>query len=266
MRSENNTPQARLIVALCVVIVAIWAMAVYETYSDSVREKYDVRVSPGAVTYGTHSSAITPVSMESVHHTSVPMISSGAVHSYARYGHAASSGAGSGYKVYTTSSATVHTVGSGGGGGVLAGNGNSSSSSRGINYGSTTVSVPVLAMTTASYTPQTTSPARRGVGPRRMPGITGDEEEGDAQYDEGKWWYWDIDAETWRTDEDPSLPVGTTRNISGYIEYWNGSKWVTMDEWLNPGVPVGDTPWHWMILMAVAYGIVKTIRRKQNAI
>lgn len=260
-----------MIVALGVLIAAIWMLAIYDTIQDAHEEKYDVSVRPGAVSYGTHSSATIPMVSSPMHSTSAPMISGSAVRSYAHYGHASmpSSAVGSGFKMHTTSSATVHTVGSGGASGsgssVSEGQG---SSSRGITYGGASVSMPTFALVLPMSSSATMeAPTRFGMGPRRTkPSIGGDEEEGDAVWDpdEGRWWTWDPDAGDygeWRDVAD-----GDTRYNSGEIEYWNGDDWVSFEEWSNPGVPLGDAPWHWILLLALAYGIAKMVQRKQNAI
>ena len=61
------------------------------------------------------------------------------------------------------------------------------------------------------------------------------------------------------------LFVGHDRDaaVGGEIEYWNGSDWVSFEEWSNPGVPLGDAPWHWMLLLALGYGIAKMRLRKR---
>lgn len=270
MRKENNTPRLGMIVTLGVLIAAIWMLAIYDTIQDAHEEKYDVSVRPGAVSYGTHSSATIPMVSAPAHHTSAPMISGSAVRSYAHYGHATMPGSavGSGFKMHTTSSATVHTVGSGGSasGGGSSLSGNRGASSRGVAYGGASVSMPTFALVTPMYSSSATmeAPARFGMGPRRAkPSIGGDEEEGDAVWDpdEGRWWTWDPnmgDYGDWRYVAD-----GDTRYNSGEIEYWNGSDWVSFEEWSNPGVPLGDAPWHWMLLLALGYGIAKMRLRKR---
>ncbi|MBQ4395550.1 MAG: hypothetical protein II825_09700 [Paludibacteraceae bacterium] len=271
MRKENNTPHMGMIVALGVLIAAIWMLAIYDTIQDAHEERYDVSVRPGAVSYGTHSSATIPMVSSPMHSTSAPMISGSAVRSYAHYGHASmpSSAVGSGFKMHTTSSATVHTVGSGGGssGGGSSASGGQGTSSRGITYGGASVSMPTFALVTPMYSSSATmeAPARFGVGPRRAK-PTEEGEEGDAVWDpdEGRWWTWDPnmgDYGDWRYVTD-----GDTRYNSGEIEYWNGSKWVSFEEWSNPGVPLGDAPWLWILLLALAYGIAKMVQRKRNAI
>lgn len=256
-----------MIVALGAVIAAIWLVALYGTYKEAQTEKYDVRVNPGAVTYGTHSTAPIPMVSSPTHRSSAPMISGSAIRSYAYQGHATMpSTTGSGFKLQTTSSATVHTIGSGGGAGSIGSASGSSSLSRGITYSESSVSMPTFALVTPTYASETSKTSNRySIGPRKMPSDPGDE--GDTEWDEGKWWYWDVDNDTWITDTDLNgTYAGLTRNTGSGIEVWNGSKWVTMAEWLNPGVPVGATPWLLMLFLAMGYGIVKIIRKKQNAI
>lgn len=278
MKNNLKTPRMGMVVALCVALTALWLVALYGTYEDSQREKYDVRVIPGAVTYGTHSMAIIPTVSVPMRHSSVPMISGGAVRSYAHSGHAATpSATGSGFRLHTTSSATVHTIGSGGGGGSMGTSSGSSSSSRGIQSSGVSISMPTLALATPTYVTQSetfltsslaAAPGRNGRVKKAAPGWDGDEGDTEEDSDEsGKWWYWDPDGEEWVTDENMSGSyVGLTRNTGSGIEVWNGSSWVTMEEWQNPGVPVGATPWLLMLLFVGAYGIVKTMHKKQNTI
>ncbi len=163
-----------MIVALGVLIAAIWMLAIYDTIQDAHEEKYDVSVRPGAVSYGIHSSATVPMVSSPTRHTAAPMISGSAVRSYAHYGHASmpSSAVGSGFKMHATSSATVHTVGSGngGGGGTSSSPAGGKGGSRGIAYGGGSVSMPSLALATTSFASSTAistaEAARHGAGPR----------------------------------------------------------------------------------------------------
>ena len=85
-------------------------------------------------------------------------------------------------------------------------------------------------------------------------------EPGDVNENEGETWYWDEDASDWVN----YTPVGTTRNINGYEEQWDGSAWVRVGL-PDAGLPLGDAPWHWMLLLALGYGIVRTVKiRKQK--
>ena len=251
-----------MIVTLGAIIVAIWMLAIYGTIQEEHEIKYDITVRPGAVSYGTHSSATVPTVSAPARHTSAPMISGSAVRSYAHYGHAAYTVHHTPYTVHTTSSATVHTIGSGngGGGGIAASSSGGKGGSRGIAYGGGSVSMPTLALATTSFASssaaETAGTTRYGMGPRRMPGED-DGDEGDWEEDAEGWWY---------KGEDGWVPVQTndTRfdSMLGYTVIWNGSAWVKLSEY-EPGVPLGDAPWHWMLLLALSYGVVKMRLRKR---
>ena len=263
MKYNENKSRAGLIIALVAVLAALWLAIAYGAYTESKREKYVVSVRPGNVSYGTHSTAVIPM-VSPTRRSSVPMISGSTVRSYAYYGHSTMPGAtsSSGYKIHTLSSATVHSIGSGGGGGGgIGGASGSSSSSRGIAYGGVSYSMPTLALVTPTYASETSTPARMAVGPRRMPGITGDEEEGDEAEDaEGKWRW---DGEGWVLLE-PA--IGTTKIEGGITYRWDGNDWVPVGDQGDPGLPLGDAPWLWMMLMLAAYAAYKIMRKKQNAI
>jgi len=253
-----------MIVALCIMTIAVWLTAMYGVYKEITTDKYDVQVHPGAVSYGTHSTATIPiVSMPRQHSTSVPMISGGTIRSYARSGHAMMpiSTASSGYRIHTTSSATVHTVGSGGGGGFASSpSRGQGTSSRGINYSSPSIAIPTLALLTPTYAAETATPQPNAIGPRKAKPTT-DGEEGDWSDNgagDGDWWYMDEDG--WRQPN-----VGETRIDAdlGYSVTWTGSEWVKSTEY-EPGTPLGDAPWHWMLLLAAGYVITKIIRLKRQ--
>lgn len=253
-----------MILALGAIIVAIWMLAIYGTIQEEHEKRYDVTVRPGAVSYGTHSFATMPMVSALTRHTAAPMISGSAVRSYAHYGHATMPGSavGSGFKMHTTSSATVHTVGSGGASGGLSSSPSGdrgASSSRGLAYGGGSVSMPTLALATTSFASssvaETAGTTRYGMGPRRMPSA-GDGDEGDWVEDTDGWWYKGEDG--W-----VAVKLNDTRldPLLGYTVIWNGSEWVKLSEY-DPGVPLGDAPWHWMLLLALGYGIAKMRRRK----
>ena len=279
-----RAPQAGLLVSLCVALGALWLVALYGTYEESRREKYDVRVRPGAVTYGTHSTATIPMTSVSTHRSAVPMISGGAIRHYAHYGHAAmpSATSGSGYRLHTTSSATVHTLGSGGGGGGIGGASGSSSSSRGINYSGGSVSMPTLAMATPTYATgriatslmaaqtQEVAAAPGRVGHVRKAAPVDDGESGDREEDDevgGKWWYWNED-EGWVTEsEGIGIPNGTLWNDNGTWKKWENGEWkpVSGGDVGDPtNTPIGDAPWHWMLLLMAVYGGAKVWKRNKT--
>lgn len=257
-----------MILALGAIIVAIWMLAIYGTIQEEHEKRYDVTVRPGAVSYGTHSFATMPMVSALTRHTAAPMISGSAVRSYAHYGHASYAHNPSPVTaIYTTSSATVHTIGSGGGasGGLSSSpsGDRGASSSRGIAYSGGSVAMPTLALATTSFASssaaETAGNARYGIGPRRMPSADYGEE-GDWEEDAEGWWYKDEDG--WRHPNNGETRYDWTL---GYTVIWNGSEWVKLTEY-EPGVPLGDAPWHWMLLLALAYAIVRMIRTKHNTI
>lgn len=236
--------------------------------------KYDLSVRPGAVTYGTRSTAAVPMVSVSTPRSSMPMISGGAVRSYAYSGHATmphASSAGSGFKMYTTSSASVHAIGgggSGGGGGATGGSRSSSSSNLQYGGGFATVSMPALALTSSSSGSATAAepaatPAselaetsvRTSIGPRRVidngdGSYTG---EYDGEYYDGL--YWNEKEEEWQSDP----PVGTIKEEGGFVYEWNGSAWVLKGQVEDLGTPIGSTPWLLLLLLSLAYGVTKKV-------
>lgn len=251
-----------MLIFLGVVLAALWLVAAYGFYKESERAKYDVSVSPGAVTYGTHSTALMPMTVSPMKHV-LPMISGGEIRSYARHGHATMSVSGGSGSMHTTSSAKVKSIGSGGSGssGMMTSSGNSRSSQRGIIYSGASASVPVLAMTTSSQpSSASATTVRHGINPRRMPSSPGTEE-GDIQQEGGKWWWWD--NEQWIEISEASLPVGTTKIEGGKTYRWNGTEWEEVTNQTDPGLPVGPMPWLLMVLLAAGYAGYR--RRKEIA-
>ena len=246
-----------MLIFLGVVLAALWLVAAYGFYKESERAKYDVSVSPGAVTYGTHSTALMPMAVSPLKHV-LPMISGGEIRSFARHGHATMSVSGGSGSMHTTSSAKVKSIGSGGSGssGMMTSSGNSRSSQRGIIYSGASASVPVLAMTTSSQpSSASANTVRHGINPRRMPGVTGDEEEGDMASDSEGTWRWD--GEQWVLISTSTIPIGTTKIEGGKTYRWNGTKWEDVTDQTDPGLPVGPMPWLLMVLLACAYAFCK---------
>lgn len=259
-----------MIAALCVALIALWLTAVYGTYEENKREKYDVHITPGAVSYGTHSSATVPVVMTTRHTSSVPMVSGSAVRSYAHYGHASMpSTTSSGKGLYATSSATVHAVGSGGGasgGGAAASSG--ASSSRGIRYGGgavASIAMPVLAVNSSMMaTPVAAAEPSmpRAIGPRRVkptdPGTDGSwQYGGDDPENPSDWWQYDEYEEDWiQVTEGDMRPANDGK---GNFYKYSGGAWVYVDDHGNPIAPqpLGATPWLLMALLACAYALYK---------
>ena len=256
-----------MILALGAIIVAIWMLAIYGTIQEEHEKRYDVTVRPGAVSYGTHSFATMPMVSALTRHTAAPMISGSAVRSYAHYGHASYAHNPSPVTaIHTTSSATIHTIGSGGGngGGVSSSpsGDRGASSSRGIAYGGGSVSMPSLALATTSFASssaaETAGTTRYGMGPRRAPGHTGSV--GDKETDGDGEWYWDPDDEEW-IQVGPGTGIGTLWYDGSDKKRWNGTEWEIVGHVTEP-TPLGDAPWHWILLLALGYGIAKMRRRK----
>lgn len=273
MEKKFKSPRGGMIVFLCVVVTALWLTAVYGTYEDNQREKYEVRIKPGAVSYGTHSSVTMPAMVSPTHRSSVPMVSGSAVRSYAHSGHAAmpSAGVSSGYRMHATSSAMVKTIGSGSGSGAGMGTASgTSSSSRGITYGGGSVSMPTLAVVSSSFASSsslseaaTSSPTRYGIGPRRAkptdPGTDGewsDNGEGD-----GDWYYYDDWAGEWVAPSDGDTRSDGSGKVYKYVGTYPSGLWVLIKDQGDPvnPQPIGATPWLMMLLLACAYAFYKYI-------
>ena len=262
MKKDSKTPHWGMIVTLGVLIAAIWMLAIYDTIQEEHEKRYNVTVRPGAVSYGTHSSATVPMVSAPMRHTAAPMISGSAVRSYAHYGHAAYTVHHTPYTVHTTSSATVHTIGSGGASGGLSSSPSGdrgASSSRGISYSGggsgLSMSMPVLAVNSsmmAAPVAAAESSRPRAIGPRRTPATPGTEE-GEWKQDEyGGWFIWD-------EGEWVALQVGDTRIEGGVTYIWNGSGWDVVKDQTDPNLtaPVGTTPWLLMILLTCVYALGK---------
>lgn len=246
-------------VGLCVAVLFLWAVAVYVTYQDTKMAQYNVSIKPGAVNYGTHSTVTMPPVMRTSYRHSTPMISGDAVRAYAHAGHAtmpmASTGSSSGFRIHTTSSAQVHSIGGGGsaGGGGVMSSSDGGSSSRGIRYSGGGVSMPMLAFAASS---STASSAYSASG-FSAPGMRKVKPNGDGEYNgeyyNGQWW--NEDEEDWF-----DVPFeGAIRNNGGVMERYEGTyptgSWVPVSNQGDPGVPVGATPWILMLLLAGAYAL-----------
>ncbi len=277
MKNDSKTPHLGMIVTLGAIIVAIWMLAIYGTIQEEHEKRYDVTVRPGAVSYGTHSFATMPMVSAPTRHTAAPMISGNAVRSYAHYGHASYAHNPSPITaIHTTSSATVHTIGSGGASGGLSSSPSGdrgASSSRGIAYGGGSVSMPTLALATTSFASssvaETAETARYGMGPRRSRPTTsgtGDQWSDDGKGD-GDWYRWDDWAGEWVEPKKGDIRPGGPEEPYDFYRY-DESGWIPVDDQGDPILPspLGDAPWHWMLLLALGYGIAKIIRPKHNTI
>lgn len=243
-------------VGLCVAVLFLWTVAVYVTYQETKMAQYNVSIKPGAVNYGTHSTVTMPPVMRTSYRHSTPMISGDAVRAYAHTGHAtmpmASTGSSSGFRIHTTSSAQVHSIGGGGNsgnGGMMNGSG-SASSARGIRYSGGAVSMPTLALNSSMLNTRTSAAeasAAIATGPRRVL-ANGDGEYNGEPYN-GQWW--NEDDEEWVNEPF----VGAIRYNGDVMERYDGSNWVPVNNQGDPGVPVGATPWILMLLLAGAYAL-----------
>ena len=262
MDSNVQTPKSRaVLVGLCAVALFLWTVAVYVTYQDAKMARYNVSIKPGAVNYGTHSTVTMPPVMRTSYRHSTPMISGDDVRAYAHTGHAtmpvASNGSSSGFRIHTTSSATVHSIGGGGstGGGMMSSIGGSSS--RGIRNSGGSVSMPMLAFAASSSTVSSAYPSS-GLS---TPGMKKVKPNGDGEYNgeyyNGQWW--NDDEENW-VDE-PF--VGAIRYNGDVMERYDGSNWVPVNNQGDPGVPVGATPWILMLLLAGAYALRLRIKSRK---
>ena len=263
MNSNVQIPKSRaVLVGLCAVALFLWTVAVYVTYQDAKMARYNVSIKPGAVNYGTHSTVTMPPVMRTSYRHSTPMISGDVVRAYAHTGHAtmpmASNGSSSGFRIHTTSSATVHSIGGGGstgGGGMMSSIGGSSS--RGIRNSGGSVSMPMLAFAASSSTVSSAYPSS-GLS---TPGMKKVKPNGDGEYNgeyyNGQWW--NDDEENW-VDE-PF--VGAIRYNGDVMERYDGSNWVPVNNQGDPGVPVGATPWILMLLLAGAYALYVRIKSRK---
>lgn len=262
MNSNVQTPKSRaVLVGLCAVALFLWTVAVYVTYQDAKMARYNVSIKPGAVNYGTHSTVTMPPVMRTSYRHSTPMISGDVVRAYAHTGHAtmpvASNGSSSGFRIHTTSSATVHSIGGGGstGGGMMSSIGGSSS--RGIRNSGGSVSMPMLAFAASSSTVSSAYPSSGLSTPCMKKVKPNGDGEYNGEYYNGQWW--NDDEENW-VDE-PF--VGAIRYNGDVMERYDGSNWVPVNNQGDPGVPVGATPWILMLLLAGAYALYVRIKSRK---
>lgn len=275
-KESLDKPRIKGLRVLYIGVAAIWLVATLGVYKESKREKFDLSVKPGAVTYGTHSAPLIPMVSISSRRTTLPMVSGDEVRSSAFYGHAAtpSTTTGSRYRVYTTSSASARTSG----GGVAGGGRSSSSSSSSSQYGgghavlsmlfpSFAPSAGSISNTAVTPTNMATTSMRMNVGPRRVNPHAGETGSEGDQYqdteDPNLWWYWSEAAEGW-VSGDP--PVGTVKEEGGVMYEWNGSSWIIKGQVSDLGTPVGDAPWLLLILQMTIYVTLRICKKRHIAI
>jgi len=274
MKTYFDRTRGRLIVMLVVLLGALCLVATQAISEDTWEGNLGSRSGRGGVNttypYTGASSATTPI--VSIQSSSMPMVSGGAVRAYAHYGHAArqSASSGSGFRLHTTSSATIHTIGSGGGGRVGSAGG-SSSSSRGVNYGGGSVAMPSFAIAVPAVASNSqaeesplmaAAPSRRG-HVRKANSHAGETGSAGDKYPDTEnpsiWWYWDEGEEDW-VSGDP--PVGTVKEEGGVMYEWDGFGWIPKGQVADLGTPIGDAPWWLMAMMLMLYGTVRTMKRR----
>lgn len=266
MNSNVQTPKSRaVLVGLCAAALFLWAVAVYVTYQDTKMAQYNVSIKPGAVNYGTHSTVTMPPVMRTSYRHSTPMISGDAVRAYAHAGHAtmptASYGSSSGFRIHTTSSASMHSIGGGGsaGGGGMMSSGGGSASSRGIRYGGASVSMPLLALNSSGIAMSAKETSSRVGGPFKVHdnGVGGVDGDYEGEYYNGQWW---SEEDGWV--DDPF--EGAIKYEDGLIKRYEGGVWVVIGNQADPtNVPVGATPWILMLLLAGAYALYVRIKSRK---
>lgn len=283
MKSNRNLRRLGLLRNIVILLTFIWFPIVSSASVESPFVKYEVNVKPRTTSYSTHSAAVMPSnhfisprgSMPMVSGNGVcayPMLRSSRVHGYAYQEHALmpTTAIGPSYRLRTTSSVAVHSIGLGGSS-IGTGANRNTSSSHDVSYSGRTVAMPSLSMTPhAHYSGSAASPSllstetyafttsatasQRRFGSRRAPGYAGTEE-GDEAEDGGKYWYWD--GEEWIDIGD--VPVGTIKIEGGVTYRWNGSSWEVVGDQKDPGIPVGDTPWLWMLFCVLVFYLVKSV-------
>ena len=266
MNNYYNTkpPRKGVIILASMMLIAIFGLAVYSAYEQRTDLAHSVHISPTSVHYGTVSTVRTQGLVVPMRSTA-PLLSSGEIRSYAYSGHATmpkATSSGSGFKIHTTSSASVHSIGgggAGGGGSMSGGSSFSSSSSKGLNYSGGSVSIPTLAVNSSMMAAPVAAaePSMpRAIGPRRArptdPGTDG--EWSDGGVGDGDWYRWDDWEGEWVTPE-----VGDTRMEGGVTYKWNGTSWDSIGDQGDPTnpQPLGATPWLLMMLLACAYAVYK---------
>lgn len=115
--------------------------------------------------------------------------------------------------------------------------------------------MPTLALATPSYGEQ--SSMSRGGGFRRIPGYDGTWEGETAVDGEGEWTW---DGEGWSL----TIPNGSTKIVGGITYVYRDGAWVPVGDQQDPGVPIGDAPWTWMLLLVMAYVSTKMLLKRKT--
>ena len=117
---------------------------------------------------------------------------------------------------------------------------------RSFAVSSSPYAVTQTAASAASYAPH-----GRGIRKVHSDGMGGYDGDDNGEHYEGKWWN--------ATDEEwVDKPFNGCKKIEGGLtyEYQNGV-WVLIANQADPYVPIGDTPWFWMLLLAAGYAALK---------
>ena len=262
--SKINIGRIAIVAAVALVLFGLWCLAVYVTYQDRQRILNEVTIRAGFVHYATPSDApLLPMRSSAPIRHSLPVVSGNTVRQLAHSGHATMPPANTSKPViYATSSASVHSLGSGGAADGFSsadmGSSTSSSSARGIRYSTTSVAMPsaLLAVNIRSAYAASSGLEAEGSlammgGPRRvMPTYNG--EDGDwINGGSGDWWYYDEDH--WRNPYDGETRYDPTL---GYTVVWNGAFWEKLTEY-DPGVPVGGIPWALFLLLSALFLVLR---------
>ena len=219
-----------MLIFLGVAVAALWVNVVYGFYKDSaiLSERYDVRVKPGAVSYGTHSTETAPMISAQLPSSAVmPMISGNTVRSIAYSGHAAASNTVSSSALSPIRTTSVAPAGANGGGG--GGDASAYTSSRrrtsvntmGVSLSIAAIPIPKMATVSRSYATEVSSAMGES--------------------------YTAEETLTGRKADPPLAGAGSPS---------------TPDVPIQPAIPLGNTPRLLMLLLAAGYGF---LRRRRSA-
>ena len=247
---NNSQARSKLLMLLAILVLVLLIQGVVHVYRDMETHGAARKYASASVSYGTHYQATSMppmVQSPSLRRTAVavPMASGSGAHSTPYTLHTSPSS----FTIHTTSSAEVHSVGSGGGGGGgIATTNGSSSSRRGMAYSGASVAMPTLALATPSMAAEPAMAEPRAAGPRRIQANGKDGSyHGETKEENGNTYYWDEDL-GWVDYR----PIGTTMTLDGKTYEWDGSNWVIV-KGTDPYVPVGPMPWLFMAVLAAGY-------------
>ena len=238
-KSKYTLYYAGLAVLFSTGVAFVCGAVVSEYTHESERAMNSVLISPSKVNIGTRTSAVIPTSSNHSSSEAAPMISGNTVRSYARGGYASpvriasykTSRTGSVGKIKTTTiSGGANGGGGGGGGGSASAGVSSNGSSRrrsapsasgaaGASFSIGAVPVPTMAKASRSYAAESYVMDETTTAEETLSGRRGD-------------------------PASPGVP---------------GSNPGTPDNPVIPPIPVGGTPWLLMMILALAYGVKKSV-------